>query len=194
MMYDDTLPLPAVLLGVVVNNVDPEGLHRVKFKVDGVIEPESAWAWPMGTLGGGSAKRGAWQVPEVDADVLVMFIDGDPDRPVYMAGHWGIRAGQSEVPTPVGEVPAAQAHQIAVLKETGRYLVYTDERAASLSLTIKDKISGDKIEFDSSPSTGPGITIQASAAIILKADGLVSIEGAQVQIQGRLVQASKKPI
>jgi hypothetical protein len=39
-----------------------------------------------------------------------------------------------------------------------------------------------------------GITIKATPALLLKADGLVSIEGASVQINGRLVLPTPKAI
>lgn len=39
-----------------------------------------------------------------------------------------------------------------------------------------------------------GITIKATSALLLKADGVVSIKGASVLIQGPLVLPSPKPI
>jgi hypothetical protein len=56
---------------------------------------------------------------------------------------------------------------------------------------VKDKVSGDQLEFD---GTGMGITIKATSALLLKADGLVSIEGASVQLNGRLVMPGSRPI
>ena len=56
---------------------------------------------------------------------------------------------------------------------------------------MKDKVSGDQIEFD---GVAMGITIKATAGLVLKADGLVNIEGAAVQINGRLVLPGPKPI
>ena len=40
--------------GSVVDNRDPEGRHRVKIRVPGILEPESDWALPWATIGGGS--------------------------------------------------------------------------------------------------------------------------------------------
>jgi len=45
-------------------------------------------------------------------------------------------------------------------------------------------MSGDQIEFD---GAAMGITIKATSALLLQADGLVSIEGTTVVINGRLV-------
>ena len=66
-----------------------------------------------------------------------------------------------------------------------------DDRAGHEALFIKDKKSGDQLEFD---GAAMGITIKAASALILKADGLVSIEGTSLQLNGRLVLAGTKPI
>jgi hypothetical protein len=39
-----------------------------------------------------------------------------------------------------------------------------------------------------------GITVKATSALMLKADGMVSIDAAVVQINGRLVMPGTKPI
>lgn len=75
--------------------------------------------------------------------------------------------------------------------ETNRFLLAFDDREGKEAFLIKDKKSGDEVEFD---GAGMGITIKATTALILKADGMVNIEGASVQINGRLVLPGPKPI
>ncbi len=180
----------ALYIGEVVEHEDPEGLGRVRVRIPGLIEPASAWAFPLGTVGGGSDRRGLFAVPEKGAEVGVLFHQGDVDHPFYLCGHWGKPNGEAEVPEPARGLPKEEAPQVRAF-ETGRFLLAFDDRSGKEALVIKDKKSGDQVEFD---GTGMGITIKATSALLLKADGLVSIEAASVQINGRLVLPVPKPI
>jgi len=62
-------------------------IGRIKFVIPGLIEPESVWALPFGA--GGSAQEGRNYVPPVGADVYCMFVNGDPDQPVWAPGWHG---------------------------------------------------------------------------------------------------------
>ena len=170
-------------IGQVVDRADPERLGRVRVKVPGLVEPASAWAFPLGTVGGGSDRRGFFAVPEVGAEVGVLFHQGDVDHPYYLCGHWGKPDGATEVPEPVKSLSVADTPQVRAF-ETGRFLLVFDDRAGHEALVIKDKRSGDQLELD---GVGMGITIKGTSALILKADGIVSIEGTTVVINGRLV-------
>jgi uncharacterized protein involved in type VI secretion and phage assembly len=177
-------------LGQVVDRADPERLGRVRVRVPGLLEPASAWAFPLGTVGGGSERRGFFAVPELGAEVGVLFHQGDPDHPFYLCGHWGRPDGSTELPEPARDLSPAETPQVRAF-ETRRFLLLFDDRAGHEALVVRDKRSGDQIELD---GAAMGITIKATSALILKADGLVSIEGTAVQINGRLVLPSKKPI
>jgi uncharacterized protein involved in type VI secretion and phage assembly len=180
----------ALYIGHVVDREDPEGLGRVRVRIPGLVEPASAWAFPLGTVGGGSDRRGFFCVPEKGAEVGVLFSQGDVDHPYYLAGHWGRPGGQVEVPEPVRGLAKSDVPDIRAF-ETGRFLLVFDDRGGKESLAIKDKTSGDQVEFD---GVAMGITIKATSALLLQADGLVSIEAPTVQINGRLVLPVKKPI
>jgi len=177
-------------IGQVVDRADPERLGRVRVRVPGLVEPASAWAFPLGTVGGGSNRRGFFAVPEVGADVGVLFHQGDVDHPYYLCGHWGKPNGATEVPEPVKSLSVAETPQVRAF-ETGRFLVVFDDRAGHEALVIRDKRSGDQLELD---GVGMGITIKGTSALILKADGIISIEGTTVVINGRLVLPGAKPI
>lgn len=177
-------------LGQVVDRADPERLGRVRVRVPGLLEPASAWAFPLGTVGGGSDRRGFFAVPELGAEVGVLFHQGDPDHPFYLAAHWGRPDDSTELPEPARDLSPAETPQVRAF-ETARFLLVFDDRAGHEALVIRDKRSGDQIELD---GASMGITIKATSALILKADGLVSIEGTAVQIAGRLVLPGTKPI
>jgi predicted aspartyl protease len=69
--------------------------------------------------------------------------------------------------------------------------VYADDRPASPYLAVENKVTGDRIEIDGKTA---GIAVEAKAALKLKAIGVVSIEGLQVVINGRVVGPGPDPI
>jgi uncharacterized protein involved in type VI secretion and phage assembly len=180
----------ALYIGEVVDREDPECLGRVRVRIPGLVDPASPWAFPLGTVGGGSDRRGFFSVPEKGAEVGVLFHQGDIDHPFYLSGHWGKPNGQAEVPEPARGLAKEETPQVRAF-ETKRFLLAFDDRDGKEAFLIKDKVSGDQIEFD---GVGMGITIKATTALLLKADGMVNIEGASVQINGRLVLPGPKPI
>ena len=173
----------ALYIGHVVDRDDPECLGRVRVRIPGLVEPASAWAFPLGTVGGGSAQRGFFAVPELGAECGVLFNQGDIDHPFYFSGHWGKPDGASEVPTPATGLSAAETPKVRAF-ETARFVLSFDDRDGKEGLVLRDKRSGDQIEFD---GQAMGITIKATSALFLKADGLINIEGTTVVINGRVV-------
>lgn len=124
--------LNGLYLGLVTRRDDPESLGRVKVLIPGLLEPESTWAWPLGSPGGGSAQRGTFEPPAVDSSVAVMFNQGEVDEPYYWTGPWGAPNGVSDIPTgaAVGEGSDLAARQIAV-QEDGEWRLTRDSRTAS---------------------------------------------------------------
>lgn len=175
--------------GTVTTEADPKGLGRVRVKIPGMCEPESAWAYPAGLLGAGAADRGAFMVPPKHADVCVWFEQGDVDHPFYMGGNYGKPGGTSEVPEPAKSA-GADAHKVQVL-ESDIWRCSMDNRAASPYLVIENKVTGDRIEIDGLTA---GILLDAKAALVLKAVGIVRIDGLQVVINGRPVRPGADPI
>lgn len=83
-------------VGIVESNKDPEKLGRVKVRVahvygvpdgelGGVGLNDIPWAIPAGLPAGGTASSGGidW-LPESGDQVMVMFLDGEPEKPVWM--------------------------------------------------------------------------------------------------------------
>jgi uncharacterized protein involved in type VI secretion and phage assembly len=84
-----------VYRGTVVNNVDPEQLGKLMIMVPGVggLVP-STWAKPCMPFTG--IQMGAYMIPEIGANVWVVYEGGNPDYPVWIGGLW----------SNTGEVPA----------------------------------------------------------------------------------------
>lgn len=176
----------------VVRTDDPEGLGRITFRVEGLID-ESEWALPFG-VGMGSS-QGVWNLPAVGALVWAMFEGGDIDSPVWAPGPWQKPAAAPEVPADAIEAQAEDretAHLVRTL-ETEHFTLSIDERPSltddpmgrreHLRLTHRD--SGSYIEID---GVNRGIYIKGLGSVVVEALGLVQLSAAHVQINERPVQ------
>lgn len=75
------------VVGLVVDNVDPEELGRIKVKFQTLHgEPTSFWIRQVAPMAG--AERGFYTLPEVDDEVLVVFLQGSQDVGVVIGGLW----------------------------------------------------------------------------------------------------------
>ena len=86
--------------GTVINNIDPEQIGRIQAIVPAVsnVVPTS-WAMPCVPFAGKS--EGFFAVPQIGSGVWIEFEGGDPDKPIWVGGFWGIFA---EVPV-LAQVP-----------------------------------------------------------------------------------------
>lgn len=175
----------AMYIGVVVDVADPKLLGRVRVRIPGVVEPASAWAFPIGTGGGGKTQRGHFAVPAVGSEVAVWFNQGDVDHPYYMAGHWGAPRGERETPGPVGDgtVAPEDAHLVRAY-ETEHYLVVIDERPDTRGVFLADKDLGDGFALDGRTKT---LTVKATAGVTIESQGRLELRGLTVTINGRPV-------
>jgi uncharacterized protein involved in type VI secretion and phage assembly len=173
-------------LGHVTDRRDPEGLGRVRVCVPGLLEPHGAWAFPLGTGGGGSKNRGLFAVPEEGAEVAVFFHQGDIDQPFYLAAHWGKPDGQSEVPEEAQKDPPDNR-----VLATETFRIELDETKGSRKLKLTNRKTGDFLEFNAETNT---VTLQGTTSITIKAVGAISLEATQINIAGRVVRPTQDPI
>jgi hypothetical protein len=84
----------------VLNNIDPMQMGRLLVQVPDVsnILP-SSWAMPCVPFAGKS--EGFFALPQIGSGVWIEFEGGDPDKPIWVGGFWGIFA---EVPV-LAQVP-----------------------------------------------------------------------------------------
>jgi hypothetical protein len=177
------------VLGLVTNRDDPIGRGRVKFLVPGLIEPESRWAWPMGMPGGGFPGRGLHSVPPVGAQVVAFFLDGDPDKPMWMPGPWAVDpvdGAPDGATTDVAESSSkADVHAI----ETEKWRFVMDDGVNRMRLIHKD--SGNEIEWDGARRA---LTLDFETSITLVAIGRIDLRATQVLINERPVMPNTDTI
>lgn len=183
--FDDDLSrhdtrLFGMYVGHVTDRKDPDKLGRVRVCVPGLLEPHSAWAWPLGTVGGGSKNRGFFAVPEEGAEVALFFNQGDVDRPYFISAHWGKPNGESEVPE---EAQKDSPDNRVLATETFR--LELDESEGARRLKITNKKTDDYLLFDAEANT---ITLQGTTSIIIKAVGAISLDATHITIGGRAIR------
>ena len=178
--------LPGMYVGYVTARKDPEGLGRVRVCIPGVLEPESTWAWPLGTSGGGFKDRGFFAVPEEGAEVAVFFNQGDIDAPYYLSANWGKPDGESEVPEEAQKDPPDNC-----VLATPTFRIELDESEGGRKLKLTNRKTGDHLLFDAEENT---ITLEGTTAITIKAVGAISLEATSVTIAGRVVRRIADPI
>jgi hypothetical protein len=183
--FDDDLGrhdtrLHGMYVGYVTDRRDPERLGRVRVCVPGLLEPNGAWAWPLGTAGGGSRDRGLFAVPEEGAEVALFFNQGDVDQPYYLAAHWGRPGGASEVPQEAQKDPPDNR-----VFATETFRIECDESEGSRKLKLTNRKTDDFLVFDAEDNT---ITLQGTTAITIRAVGAIALEATHITIGGRVVR------
>jgi uncharacterized protein involved in type VI secretion and phage assembly len=183
--FDDDLSrhdtrLLGMYVGHVTDRKDPEQLGRVRVCVPGLLEPHSAWAWPLGSVGGGSKNRGFFAVPEEGAEVALFFNQGDVDQPYFLSAHWGKPNGESEVPEEAQKDPPDNR-----VLATETFRLELDETEGSRRLKITNKKTDDYLEFDAEKNT---ITLQGTTAIVIRATGGISLEATHITVGKRVIR------
>jgi len=117
------------MIGIVTNNKDPEDWGRVKVKLPWMDNDVDSW-WARVAGAGGANQRGLYVLPEINDEVLVLFEQGDVNRPLVVAGLWN---GQDAPVRPIGEVlKGSKVNQRIFQTRVGHYLLFQEEDHASI--------------------------------------------------------------
>jgi uncharacterized protein involved in type VI secretion and phage assembly len=171
-----------VVIGKVVDNVDPEELGQVKvffpWLTAGYV---SAWARTM-QIGASEAGSGFLWIPEVGDEVLVAFDRGHIDHP-YVIGNLYNGIFRPEPPPETEGLVASRRITSRML-----HTIEFDDGPDAMGITIRDgdmtcmiKLDGEQQSI-SLMSVGPlsiesaqGVSIKAAAGLQIEAGGSVSI-------------------
>ncbi len=186
-----------VCTAVVIDNVDPDNIGRVKVRLPQLGGPgkKGAEAWArIATLMAGN-NRGTWFIPDVNDEVLVAFEAGDTRRPFVIGALWN---GTDSPP----ETMDASNSKKVVRTRGGVKITLDDqpgqegflvETPGGQRLTLKDgpgavEISdsnGNSVKLESS-----GVTVTASAKAIINASvvevdaGMLSVNAGMSKFSG----------
>ena len=164
-----------VVVGIVTNNRDPDGLHRVKVRFPWLSnDVESNWARVAAPMTG--RDRGTYFLPEVDDEVLVAFEHGQVDYPFVVGSLWNGRD------TPPESNSNGQNDHRTIKSRSGHVLRFNDTNGGE-TIEIIDKTGGNKIVID---STGNTITIEAESDITIKSStGKLTLQAMSIEMKSQ---------
>lgn len=205
-LMEDTCPrkgINGVVIGIVTNNKDPEGLGRIKVKFPWLSDSdESGWARVASLMAG--KERGAYFLPEVDDEVLVAFEYGDFNMPFVIGSLWN---GKDKPPQKNDD----GKNNLRVIRSRSGHLIKLDDTDGAEKIEIIDKTEKNRVVIDakndkisiisnkdieiSAPNgkitieandieakSKASAKIEASAGMDLKASGNMNIKGATVNL------------
>jgi uncharacterized protein involved in type VI secretion and phage assembly len=206
-MSDQTLlrQLVPMLLGgsylakvVAVN--DPAGISRVQIRLISFDGPDTQDApiWARVAVPFAGDNRGSFFIPDVDDEVLVSFVNGDPRLPIVIGGLW---SGSAAAPETLGG-SGDRVDRWTITGKAGTRIAIVEEQAsdATISFTTPGGISGEltdsgggKIEFTMGGTTvtydNQGVTINTGMNVKVQAT-LVDISASMVTVNAGMSRFS----
>jgi uncharacterized protein involved in type VI secretion and phage assembly len=197
---------PGVYPAVVTNVSDPDGQGRVRLRLPWLAADfETDWARVV-QIGAGP-DRGVLWFPEVDDEVLVAFVGGDPTQPAVIGGLYN---GSDTPPFDgFGDLDDGRVDVRGFRTRAGHALVFRDKggeervelRSADDSLVVTLDQAASKIVVESGGdvevNAGGAVSLHASGDMSLHADGSATISAksglklestGQVEITGALIK------
>lgn len=161
-----------VVVGVVADNLDPEGLGRVKVRFPGLSGDEIGHWARIATLMAGS-ETGTFFLPEVGGEVLVAFEHGSTERPYVIGMLWN---GVSKPP----DKNSDGKNNLRFIKSRSGHLIRLDDTDGSEKIEIIDKSGSNTITID---AAGDTITIKSAKDISIEANqGTIKLSGQNIEI------------
>jgi uncharacterized protein involved in type VI secretion and phage assembly len=163
---------PAAFLARVVSVKDPDSKNRVQvrlYNVDGINDQDGAiWARVVVPFSG--SNRGAFFIPDVGDEVLVVHLSGDSRFPVVLGGLWN---GHDRAPDSFGGSGDSVDRWTITGKAGTKIAIIEDSTGPTIQFTTPGRLSGKmtdsgggSIEFTDSMQTSvkidsSGVTINA---------------------------------
>jgi phage protein D/phage baseplate assembly protein gpV len=162
-----------IVVGLVLDNKDEQGLGRVKVKYPGSSDDEIGhWARLVALMAG--AGRGTFFLPEKGDEVLVAFEQGHITRPYVLGALWN---GKDKPPDP----NADGKNNLRFIKSRSGHVVRFDDTDGAEKIEIIDKSGSNSIAFDTAKNT---IAIKSAQDITIEApQGKISLNAKSVEIR-----------
>lgn len=180
-----TAAIRGLHVGLVTDLEDPDGEDRIKVKIP-IINNEEEGVWCRQAFSDAGNERGVTFRPEIEDEVIVGFINEDPNDAVVLG-----MLHSSAKPNPIEA--SNDNHEKGIQTRSGIKMIFNDEKsilhietpAGNLvildddagSITIEDQ-NGNKSVMNSD-----GITMESAKDLNLKASGDINLEGTNVKIK-----------
>lgn len=177
----------APVLAQVVDVADPLGAHRIKVRLLAYAggDDQASEVWARVAMPVAGSGYGCLFLPDVDDQVLVVHLNGDPREPVVVGALHHPQARPFHEPVEGGQVKrwsitGHQGTRIAV-DESGPATV-TIETPGGVTIEVSD--GGSKVRTTNGSST---VTLDPSG-VSIEAAGQVKVQAAQVSVSAGMVQ------
>lgn len=188
-----------LVLGIVTNNSDPEGLGRVRVRYP-ALGPDAEGAWARIAATSAGSERGLLMLPVTGEEVLVGFEHDDTTRPYVLGSLFNGRD------TPGEDLLHGEDGSFALKSDTNIYAESGNDLALKSGGDLTETVAGDltasvegkasltasqpmQIEGQSITITGQAeVTIEGSATLTLTCGGTqIQLSSAGVQISGPMI-------
>jgi uncharacterized protein involved in type VI secretion and phage assembly len=179
--------LRAPHLARVVSVDDPERMSRVQIRLMGCddAEAQDAAPWARVVCPFAGVDRGAFFIPDVDDEVLVVFQNGDPSYPLVLGGLWN---GDAAPPAEIG----SDGNRYKVIRSKNGVTVTLDDRSGQERF-IAETPGGQRVTLGDGPgevlvedAAGNSVKLEASG-ITVTAAAKVSVHASQVEVSAGMV-------
>jgi uncharacterized protein involved in type VI secretion and phage assembly len=162
-----------VVIGIVTNNKDDEGLGRVKVRFPWLSDTDdSFWARIATPMAGNN--RGAYFLPELDDEVLVAFEHGDVRFPYIIGSLWN---GKDKPPASNSD----GKNNLRLIRSRSGHVIKLNDEDGKETVEIIDASGKNSIVIDTAHNT---ITITAAKDIVLAAaQGSIKLQAQTIEIQ-----------
>jgi phage protein D/phage baseplate assembly protein gpV len=196
-----------LVIAVVTNNKDPDGMGRVRVKFPALGDDVEGW-WARVTTINAGKERGLFMLPEVNDEVVVAFEHGDTRRPLVIGSLYN---GKSPVPADLKDAKNSTPKALFGVKSDDKVHV---EGKQAMTLRTGEKLSVE-VNRDGQGGTGDylldakgnitdkaaqnvkveagqnveitgnaSVTIKGKASVTVEATGPLKLKGATVDIEG----------
>jgi uncharacterized protein involved in type VI secretion and phage assembly len=202
-LHDPFLPPPAwtqgAFLARVVSLDDPEQRSRVQVELAAFsgADTQDARLWARVVAPFAGDDRGTYFLPEVDDEVLIVFVQGDPRFPLLVGGLWNGSAA------PPAGIESGGVNRFKRIRSKHGITVTLDDQQGQETLTLETP-GGCRLTLQDGPGTvtledsngnsielaSAGITVQASAAVTVNASsvkvsaGMVNVDAGMSSFSG----------
>lgn len=163
---------------------DPNGESRVMVRLP-IINNDEQGVWARIATPDAGNNRGIFFRPEIDDEVIVGFLNGNPNDPVILG-----MLNSSALPSPIE--PTEDNHEKGLVTRSEMKLLFDDDKkSVTLETPAGKKIVVDEdegiIQLEDENSNvvtldSDGINIESASDLTLKAAGDITIEGTNVTI------------
>jgi len=170
---------------------DPDNQGKVKIALPWMPDTNGSayevWA-RVATLMAGN-NQGSWFIPDVNVEVLVMFMQGDARHPVVVGALWN---GQD---APPASMDGSGNNNVKKLRSRDGVAITMDDTQGSESLTLETP-GGQKITMQDGPGSiviqdSNGNSMQMdSSGVTINTSSQVTISASQAQITASMVNVN----